>query len=156
MNFSEDGSTFRSSMLKTISYLFILTLVACGVSSTPMRTTAPANSQVIFIDSSVNHLVGVDPVKVKDAQQIGDFIVIDVSYSGGCEEHEFQLETRGDFTSTYPPEVDVTLKHNSNGDRCRGITDTKLWFDLTPIKYDGTNRVILVLTNTDTTLDYNY
>jgi hypothetical protein len=121
-----------------------------------MRTTAPANSQVIFIDPSVNLLKGIDPVNVKDAQQIGDFIVIDVSYSGGCEEHEFQLETRGDFTSTYPPEVDVALKHNSNGDRCRGMMDKKLWFDLRPLKYDGTNRIILVLTNTDTTLDYNY
>lgn len=156
MNFSKDGSTFRAGMLKAVSYVFILFLVACGVNSTPMRTTAPANSQVIFIDPSVNPLVGIDPVNVKNAQQIGDFIVLDVSYSGGCEEHEFQLETRGNFTATYPPEVDVTLKHNSNGDRCRGIKDEKLWFDLTPLKYGGTNRVILVLTNTNTTLDYNY
>lgn len=143
-------------MLKLPSHAFIILLMSCGVSSTPMRTTAPANSQVIFIDPSVNHSVGIDPVNVKNAQQIGDFIVLDVSYSGGCEEHEFQLETRGDFTSTYPPEVDVTLKHNSNGDRCRGVMDKKLWFDLRPLKYDGTNRIILVLTNTDTTLDYNY
>ncbi len=143
-------------MLKVISYSIILTLVACSVNSTPMRTTAPANSQVIFIDPSVNPLTGLDPVNIRDASQMGDFIVLDVSYSGGCEEHEFQLETKGDFTATYPPEVDITLKHNSNGDRCRGVMDKKLWFDLSPLKYDGTNRIILVLTNTDTTLDYNY
>jgi len=156
MNFSEDGSTFPATMFKLLSHAFILLLVSCSVSSTPMRTTAPANSQVVFIDPSVNPLKGIDPFNVKDAQQIGDFIVIDVSYSGGCEEHEFRLETRGKFTSTYPPEVDITLKHNGNGDRCRGIMDKKLWFDLSPLKYDGTNRIILVLTNTDTTLDYNY
>ncbi len=156
MHFSDDRSTFPPRMLKVISYSFILSLVACGVSSTPMRTTAPANSQVIFIDPSVNPLTGLDPVNIKDASQMGDFIVLDVSYSGGCEDHEFQLETRGDFTATYPPEVDITLKHNSNGDRCRGVMDTKLWFDLSPLKYDGTNRIILILTNTDTTLDYNY
>ncbi|MFT4771850.1 MAG: hypothetical protein ACI9CP_001102 [Cryomorphaceae bacterium] len=156
MHFSEDGSTFRVSMLKAIPYICILTLAACGVSSTPMRTTAPADSQVIFIDPSVNPLAGIDPFNLKDAQQIGDFVVIDVSYSGGCEEHEFQLETRSEYTATYPPEVNITLKHNSNGDRCRGMMDTKLWFDLSPLKYNGTNRIILVLTNTDTTLDYNY
>lgn len=153
---SEDGSIFPVGMGKVPLYVFILLLVSCGVSSTPQRTTAPANSQVIFIDPSVNPLAGIDPVRIKDAQQIGDFIVLDVSYSGGCEEHEFQLETRGNFTSTYPPEVDVTLKHDSNGDRCRGLKDTKLWFDLTPLKYPGTNKVILVLTNTDITLDYTY
>ena len=153
---SEDGSIFPVGMSRIPLYVFILLLVSCGVSSTPQRTAPPANSKVIFIDPSVNPLAGIDPVRIKDAQQIGDFIVLDVSYSGGCEEHEFQLETRGNFTSTYPPEVDVTLKHNNNGDRCRGLKDTKLWFDLTPLRYPGTNKVILVLTNTDTTLDYNY
>jgi len=156
MNMSEDGSIFPVGMSRIPLYVFILLLVSCGVSSTPQRTAPPANSKVIFIDPSVNPLAGIDPVRIKDAQQIGDFIVLDVSYSGGCEEHEFQLETRGNFTSTYPPEVDVTLKHNNNGDRCRGLKDTKLWFDLTPLRYPGTNKVILVLTNTDTTLDYNY
>jgi hypothetical protein len=138
------------------SFCLALLAASCGVNSTPMRTTPPANSQEIFSDPSVNHETGIDPFQVKDAQQIGDFIVLDVSYSGGCEEHVFNLETRGDYSSTYPPELEVTLKHNSNGDRCRGIMDKKLWFDLSPIKYDGTNRIILVLTNTDTTLEYNY
>lgn len=156
MYISKDGSTFRLKMLKALSYSFIVALVACGVNSTPMRTTAPADSPAIFIDPSVNPLKGIDPVNIKDARQMGDFVVLDVSYSGGCEEHVFQLETKGDFTSTYPPEVNITLKHNSNGDRCRGIMDKKLWFDLSPLKYDGTSRIILVLTNTDTTLDYNY
>jgi len=121
-----------------------------------MRTTPPANSQEIIVDPSIKHNVGVDPFNFKDARQMGDFVVIDVSYSGGCEEHIFQLESRGDFSSTYPPEVEVTLKHNSNGDRCRGVMDTKLWFSLTPLKYSGTNRIKLIFTNTDTTLDFNY
>ncbi len=121
-----------------------------------MRTTPPANSQEVFVDASVNHNTGIDAFNFKGARQLGDFVVIDVSYSGGCEEHVFQLESRGDFTSTYPPEVEVTLKHDSNDDRCRGVMDKKLWFDLTPLKYDGTNRILLVFTNTDTTLEFNY
>jgi hypothetical protein len=143
-------------MVRPIFFILLIGLFGCGVSSTPMRTTPPLETEAVFLDPSVNPEVGIDPINIKDAQQIGDYIVIDVSYSGGCEEHEFRLESRGNFTSTYPPEVDITLKHNSNGDRCRGIMDKKLWFDLSPLKYQGTNRVILVLTNTDTTLDYNY
>ena len=143
-------------MRKLHIFLIILTLNGCGVSSTPMRTTPPADSQEIFVDASVNPNKGIDPVRVKDAQQVGEYIVLDVSYSGGCEEHVFQLESKGQYTSTYPPEVDITLKHNSNGDRCRGIMDKKLWFNLSPLKFQGTNRILLILTNTDTTLEYNY
>jgi len=132
------------------------TLMACSVSSTPMRTTPPEGTQAVFVDPSVNLAKGIDPVRIKSAQQIGDFIVLDVSYSGGCEDHDFNLESRGVYTSTYPPELEIALKHDSHGDRCRGVIDKKLWFELTPLKYQGTNRIILILTNTDTTLEYNY
>ena len=121
-----------------------------------MRTTPPAGSEAIFVDPSINPETGIDPFQIKDAQQIGDYIVMDVSYSGGCEEHIFRLETRGEYSATYPPELEVTLKHNSNNDRCRGIIDKKLWFDLRPIQFDGTNRVLMIITNTETTLEYNY
>jgi hypothetical protein len=146
----------RMAKLFKLFFIAVATLAACSVTSTPMRTTPPEGTEEVFVDPSVNLYEVTDPVNLKFAQQIGDFIVLDVSYSGGCEEHEFRLESNGAFSSTYPPEVEVTLKHNGNDDRCRGVIDKKLWFDLTPLKYDGTNRVLLVITNTETTLEYNY
>lgn len=143
-------------MYKPAFLILTVLLMSCGISSTPMRTSAPEGTKPVFVDAGVDLFSGIDPVAIKSAQQIGDFIVLDVSYGGGCEDHVFELESRGDFSSTYPPEVEIALKHNSNGDRCRGIMDKKLWFDLSPLKYQGTNRIILILTNTDTTLEYNY
>lgn len=143
-------------MSRIMIALWLLLITGCSVTSTPMRTTPPDDASEVFVDPSVNIRKGIDPVNIKSAQQIGDFVVLDVSYSGGCEDHEFQLESPGRFTSTYPPEVEIVLKHDSNNDRCRGIIDRKLWFQLTPLQYEGTNRVLLVVTNTDMTLEYNY
>lgn len=96
------------------------------------------------------------PLNIKYAEQNGDYAVFDVSYSGGCEEHEFKLITTGVFATTYPPEVEVLLAHNNNGDNCRSVVDRKLFFELTPLRYDGTNQVRLIVKNTNKTLDYTY
>ena len=143
-------------MRKISLYFLTISLMGCGLNSVPLKTTPPADAQSIFLDPSVNPDAGIDVFQIKDAQQIGDYVVMDVSYSGGCAEHVFRLESRGDFTATYPPELNVTLKHDNNGDRCRGVIDNKLWFDLRPAQFDGTNRILLIITNTETTLEYNY
>jgi len=143
-------------MFKASLFILVATVISCGFKTTPLGTTPPVGTQTIFVDPSISHERGIDPINIKDALQIGEFIVLDVSYSGGCEEHDFRLETKGDFTSTYPPELKITLKHDSKKDACRAIVDKKIWFDLKPAQFDGTNRVLLILTNTDTTLEYNY
>src|SRR5690554_1771267 len=78
-----------------------------------------------------------DPINIKFVQQSGDYVVFDVSYSGGCADHTFDLVTTGAFTATYPPEVEVRLKHNNNGDGCRSVIDQKLYFDISQLQYDG-------------------
>ncbi|HLV53796.1 MAG TPA: hypothetical protein VKY29_07240 [Cryomorphaceae bacterium] len=130
-------------------------LAGCSGPGGTMASAMPENTQKIFIDASAPRSVG-NPVYIRDAEIINDHLVLSVSYSGGCEDHDFALNSRGDYAATYPPELKVTLFHDSHGDRCRSTIDTKLWFDLTPAQYPGTNRVLLILTNTDKTITYTY
>ncbi len=122
-----------------------------------MRTPQPLpdHSPMVTIDPSMTNKNSA-PVTINHAEQVGDLILLDVSYSGGCETHAFDLASRGEFTATYPPEVEIVLKHNSNDDRCRALVDDKLYFDLRPLQYQGTNRVLLVVKNTNKTLIYTY
>jgi hypothetical protein len=63
----------------------------------------------------------------------GDMLYFDVSYFGGCAEHEFRL--------CYGPELDesslfgVTLQliHDAHGDVCESAQRTTIGFDLTPL-----------------------
>lgn len=97
-----------------------------------------------------------DPINIKFVQQSGDYLVFDVSYSGGCADHTFDLVSMGAFSATYPPEVEISLKHNKNGDGCRSVIDQKLYFNINELKYDGTTKVLLIINNTNKTLEYNY
>lgn len=116
----------------------------------------PDDTQPVKIVEKTKYHLKTDPFFIKHAEQDGDLIVFSISYSGGCEEHEFELISTGEFKPTYPPEVEVFLRHDNKGDGCRGVIDTKLYYDLRPLKNDATSQVLLVIKNTEKTLEYNY
>ena len=63
-----------------------------------------------------------------------DTLTLTVSYSGGCEHHDFALVTSGLFLESYPVQLAVAVAHDANGDRCEAYLTTEYEFDLTPIK----------------------
>ena len=63
-----------------------------------------------------------------------DTLTITVSYSGGCEDHEFTLVASDAFMESYPVQLQVSLAHDANNDLCRGYPTEAYAFDLTPIK----------------------
>lgn len=143
--------------MRHLSFLILLSafVVSCSTSGDALKTSVPADADEILVDASGSRAVG-NPVYIRNAEIINDHLVLSVSYSGGCEDHSFALNTRGDFSATYPPELKITFWHDAHGDRCRSMIDKKLWYDLTPVQYPGTNRVLLILTNTDKTITYTY
>lgn len=55
---------------------------------------------------------------------------IEVSYSGGCEKHQFNLIWPEVIPTAYPPKVSVILNHNANGDTCEAWLTNTLVIDL--------------------------
>ncbi len=136
--------------------IFGLFILSCTAINKSGALRIPEDAKDVRILNRAEFSQKSDPVNIKFAQQSGDYIVFDVSYSGGCAEHTFDLVTMGAFSATYPPEVEISLKHNNNGDGCRSVIDQKLYFNISQLKYDGTARVLLIIKNTDKTLEYNY
>ena len=64
----------------------------------------------------------------------GDALAITLSYSGGCEDHEFTLVASDAFAGSYPVQLEVALAHEANGDRCQAYLTETYDFDLTPIR----------------------
>jgi hypothetical protein len=140
----------------TLFTLFLLALVSCGNPQHKAMLSIPPDAPEVFVDPTVDMKAKPSSMRISHAEQLGDYLVINVSYSGGCEDHEFTLVSRGKFTATYPPEVEVTLKHDDKGDGCRAMIDEKRYFDLRPLRYNGTNRINLVLTNSNRIVEYTY
>ena len=71
---------------------------------------------------------------MNDATITDDTLTLNVSYSGGCATHEFTLIAADSCVESSPVQMDISVRHNSNGDRCRSIITEDRCFDLTPIK----------------------
>lgn len=93
---------------------------------------------------------------VERMEMIDSHLHLEVSYSGGCEEHVFNLYTNKRYAKSYPPQLSLFLEHIDNNDRCRAMIQKELVFDLTGVEYPGTNELVLRLNNTDQNLHYKY
>ena len=76
-----------------------------------------------------------DSYSIDTAFIYGDFLKINVSYGGGCEDHIFNLVHEFLFCGTPPVHVLLYLTHNSNNDNCEAILVQELCFDISNL-YD--------------------
>jgi len=56
---------------------------------------------------------------------------IEVSYSGGCATHDFELIWPENIIAIFPPVYPVILNHEDNGDMCEALPTETLIIDLT-------------------------
>ena len=69
---------------------------------------------------------------------------LNVSHSGGCEEHEYQLIQDPLFCGTAPIYIAIHISHNNNNDLCEAWITKDICFNISPI-YDGfPNDVITI------------
>ena len=65
----------------------------------------------------------------------GNVLNLNVSYSGGCEDHEFTLIGSKLISKSLPPQRGMSLYHKSNNDSCREFITDDLSFDITDFAY---------------------
>lgn len=94
--------------------------------------------------------------EVEQMEMLGHELHLRVRYSGGCEEHIFNLYSNGRYAKSYPPQLTLFLEHIDNNDHCRAMITKELVFDVRGIEYPGTSTLVVRLNNTDETLQYKY
>ena len=122
--------------------------------------------QVVVFDNESNiKKMKMDVYNLIDAKLIeNDILSTVVSYSGGCEKHEFTLGAIPGMTNTYSSlQANLVLGHENNGDTCKKIVRERLDFDLTPLKEKyqqvygvKTGSIILQLMNKPINFKYNF
>jgi hypothetical protein len=81
-----------------------------------------------------------------DSTQVnGDILSVFVNYSGGCQEHSFELYSNGMYAKSLPPQLLLCLRHDNKEDACRELINQELKFNIIKLKYPGKNTVILKL-----------
>ena len=87
----------------------------------------------VFIGDAGNRF-GIDEYVLNSATITDDTLDISVSYSGGCEDHQFTLVVSDTFLESFPVQLHASIAHNANGDTCEAYPTDNYRFDLTPIK----------------------
>lgn len=75
-----------------------------------------------------------DRYEFRGARLDRDILEMDVSYGGGCADHDFYLIAQRSFKESFPVQNDLTLKHEDYDDPCDAWISTTLRFDLTALK----------------------
>ena len=72
---------------------------------------------------------------------------INISHSGGCEEHDYQLLQDPLFCGTPPIYISMKLSHNANGDLCEAWITKDLCFDISSIYSEENEDITIGLYN---------
>jgi len=89
-----------------------------------------------------------DVFALNGATLLQDTLSLNISYSGGCQQHDFTLFA-SQFMETAPVQVNVYLRHDANNDLCEAYPTEEALFDLQPLanawrqRYGNSGAIIL-------------
>jgi hypothetical protein len=95
---------------------------------------------VNYVDLNVSNYDSLanDPVKINSVKIEGDYLVVNLSYGGGCKEHVIDLARMHPWCGTPPlPPPTFEIRHNANEDPCEAWFTETFKFDLSPLKEEG-------------------
>ena len=92
------------------------------------------HTAIVMVDDLSSAGLSVDNAQIKSAVISSDVLTMVAQYGGGCTRHEFKLFGSKRILESFPPQVDIALSHNANGDACKALITDSLRFSLTPLR----------------------
>ena len=94
--------------------------------------------KAIIIDSSTDSTKKEnisDAIKILDAKISKNQLLLNISYSGGCEKHSFKINGDLQLSKSLPPIRSVNLIHYGNNDACKKLIIENLVIDISDLAY---------------------
>lgn len=124
-----------------------------GASTTdgPGHTTADTGGDLLpnCFDLGEGDMFVIDAAKI-----VGDDLVLDVGYSGGCKDHEFTLCFAGFVLDTNI--IQLGVHHDAHGDACEAFITEPRTLDLTPTQQLAPSPIDIELIGWNELLQYVY
>lgn len=76
-----------------------------------------------------------DSYSISDIKVKGNTMLIDISYSGGCEKHQFEMTGSQNIAKSLPPIRAIQLVHKANGDSCKKMVMETIEVDIKELAY---------------------
>ena len=82
-----------------------------------------------------------DPVKINSVLVEGNFLVVNLSYGGGCKAHTIDLARVHPWCGTPLPPPTFELRHNANDDPCEAWFTNTFKFDISRLKQENAGNI---------------
>lgn len=131
--------------------LIAFSSLGCGEDNSilPIQTRLGGSSEVTIVSVPTLHtdeLLSTD-FSIISATPHQSYFEIIVEYSGGCEEHEFELYWDHFVAESFPMQTWMTLAHMENDDNCDGIVTDTLTIDYQSIDGFSNQDMIVHMAN---------
>ena len=139
---------YLSILLSLCVYLGFLGCDRFNPATSSVRTDTTYTA-IVMVDDLSTASLSVDGAQIKSAIISSDVLTIVAQYGGGCKQHEFKLFGSTRFYESNPPQADVILSHQANGDLCKALITDSLRFSLVRLRevyhsYYGSKGVLLL------------
>ncbi len=112
----------------------LISLLGCD-DPVPLETPGIDLSNTVILFDDINSIkLEKDPLHITKTRIEKDSLIINIEYSGGCTKHDFKLFIGKWILKSNPPQAELYLSHNSNGDMCEAYIRREIKFDLTLFK----------------------
>jgi len=141
--------------MKKHIYLLIMSLIALNSCSDDIvNTEIPENAlikPILYLSGTCNFsTINTDEISIQSIHIVNDILIIDASYSGGCDIHSTALFSLTGFLESYPVQLSMKLIHHSYSDTCSNVISERFYFDLKSVAtmytlaYRENNGVVLL------------
>lgn len=96
------------------------------------------------------------PFTFVDVVLKGDTLIAKVQYSGGCGNHQFEIEKSGFLMKSLPPKQPIKITHRSDEDSCRALILKELKLYIGDFRGTPNGTTVLLLENWNQHLIYSY
>ena len=139
-------------MSLTLFFVSVLLLSITSCRSKKETATIPIkdfpsieNILPIQSPSEINYKGQKDNFEILEKRLDGTFLMVKVAYSGGCNEHFFEVSWDGNYMKSLPPQVNLSLTHINNDDACRARIEKEFAIDLRKLFLNTPNNIFLIL-----------
>lgn len=137
-----------------LKYISILLIIISGISCKSNKNTSNSNNQKgipVVIDSSFSVDNKNMRMNILNIQLNKDVLTMEINYSGGCQEHNFNLYSNGKIENNT---MQLFLVDLQNEDFCKMLLTDTLKFNLSNLKTISKNKLNLTINRNEQIIQY--
>lgn len=141
--------------MKNCSYLLVsLLLLSCSTGKEIIPNVEEKSNVIVAELGDLSTKSA--PFKISSVQIIGNSMILEVNYSGGCKEHDFKMIGSNMIAKSMPPIRSIKLIDTTTDDMCKKLEIKNITVDISALAYkkESGSEIYITLDGWDQKIKY--